>query len=210
MYTQSIMFDKPASPAAVQNVLRATRGRNILSELVANKEQALARIKAIIPDGASVMTGGSITLREIGLTALLKSGAHPWKNLKTDIAAEADPIKEKRLRRAATLADFFLGSVHAITEDGQVFIASNSGSQLPAYAYSSPNIIWVAGVQKIVKDFEAARTRVYEYVLPLEDKRQKENGEKGSQINKLLIFEREKDGSDRTVRLILINEVIGF
>jgi L-lactate utilization protein LutB len=204
------MFDKPASATTIQKVLEATAKRNILSELVANKEQALARIKAIIPDSASVMTGGSVTLREIGLTKLLKSGAHPWKNLKGDIATQTDPIKEKQMRRAATLADFFLGSVNAITEDGEIFIASNSGSQLPAYAYSSRNIIWVAGVQKIVKDFETARARVYQYVLPLEDKRQKGKGGKGSQISKLLIFEREKEGSDRTVRLILVNESIGF
>ncbi len=78
-----------------------------------------------------------------------------------------------QLRQEATLADYFIGSAQAITESGELIFASASGSQLPAYTFSSPHVIWVAGVQKIVPNIEAALRRVREIALPAEDARLK-------------------------------------
>jgi hypothetical protein len=89
--------------------------------------------------------------------------------------------------------------------------ASGSGSQLPAYAYTSHNVIWVAGTQKITPTLEEALRRVREYVLPLEDQRQKSLGNQaGSRINRILIIEGEPAYLRRNLSLVLVNEVLGF
>src|SRR5258708_30528544 len=67
--------------------------------------------------------------------------------------------------------DFSLGSVHAVTHDGALFIASASGSQLASYAWGAANVIFVIGAQKLVPTVEAARERIYEHSLRLEDAR---------------------------------------
>ena len=195
----------------VQRTLEAVKKRGINAELVETKEAALSRIQEIIPTEAVVMTGGSVTLQQIGFEALLISGRHPWRNFKADLLAEKDPAKQSALRRQGTLAEFYLGSVNAIAETGELIFASGTGSQLPAYAYSSRNVIWVAGTQKIASTLEDALRRVREYVLPLEDQRQKSVGNKaGSYIGRILIFEYEPAFLRRNLTLILVNQVLGF
>jgi len=116
------------------------------------------------------------------------------------------------LRKQAILADYFLGSIQAIAETGEILIASATGSQLPAYAFSSSNVIWVAGTQKISPTLKAAFHRVRDYVLPLEDQHMKQlyGKESGSFIGKILVFEREAPYLQRKVHLLLVNEVLGF
>jgi hypothetical protein len=206
-------MDYAALPTAerIQRTLEAVNARGIHAELVGTKEEALRRVEEIIPPEAVVMTGGSVTLQQIGLEALLISGNHPWRNFKADLLAEKDPVKQSALRRQGTLAEFYLGSVNAIAETGELVFASGTGSQLPAYAYSSRNVIWVAGTQKITPTLDDALRRVREYVLPLEDQRQKSVGNKaGSYIGRILIFEYEPAFLRRNLTLILVNQVLGF
>src|ERR1043165_518978 len=135
------MMDYAALPTLerIHRTLEAVKARGINTELVETKEDALARIQAIIPENAVVMTGGSVTLQQIGFEALLISGQHPWRNFKADLLAEKDPAKQTLLRRQGTLAEFYLGSVNALAETGELVFASGTGSQLPPYAYSNPN-----------------------------------------------------------------------
>ena len=157
------------------------------------------------------MTGGSMPLTQIGFNDLLISGNHPWRNFKADLLAEKDPVKQSAMRLQGTLAEYYLGSVNAIAETGELVFASATGSQLPAYAFSSRNVIWVAGTQKITPTLEDALRRVREYVLPIEDQRQKSVGnQSGSFIGRILIFEREPAYLRRNLVLILVNEVLGF
>jgi hypothetical protein len=98
------------------------------------------------------------------------------------------------------------------TTHSEILIASATGSQLSAYAYSSSNIIWVAGAQKITPSLETAFQRLREYCLPLEDKHMKQlYGEQArSYVGKILLFENEAPYLHRSVNLLLVNEVLGF
>ena len=195
----------------LQRTVDAVNRRGIHTELAQTKESALERVQSLIPAGAVVMTGASVTLQQIGFEALLISGNHPWRNFKADLLAEKDPLKQSAMRREGTLAEYYLGSVNALAETGELVFASGSGSQLPAYAFTSRNVIWVAGTQKITPTLEDAVRRVREYVLPLEDQRQKSIGNQaGSRINRMLIIEGEPAYLRRNLRLILVNQALGF
>ena len=195
----------------VQRTVESVKARGIHAELVDTKEAALERVQALIPPGCVVMTGGSVTLQQIGFEEILISGNHPWRNFKADLLAEKDPVKQSAMRQQGALAEFYLGSANALAETGELVFASGSGSQLPAYAFTSRNVIWVAGTQKITPILEDALRRVREYVLPLEDQRQKSLGNKaGSRINRILIIEGEPAYLRRNLTLILVNQVLGF
>jgi hypothetical protein len=204
-------FDTLPALEIIHHTVESVKARGIHAELVETKEAALERVKSLIPPGCVVMTGGSVTLRQIGFEEILISGNHPWRNFKADLLAEKDPVKQSAMRREGTLAEFFLGSVNALAETGELVFASGSGSQLPAYAYTSRNVIWVVGAQKIAPTLGDALLRVREYVLPLEDQRQKSLGNKaGSRINRILIIEGEPAYLRRNLTLILVNQVLGF
>ncbi len=149
-------YDTLASKESVEKVIEVVKPRGINPEFVNTKAETLQRLKKLIPSGAEVMTGSSRTLEEIGFVDLLKSGEHPWKNWKDIILAEKDEAKQMELRRKSVSSEYFLGSVHAIAETGEAVIASNTGSQLPSYSYTSKNVIWVVGTQKIAPTLEDA------------------------------------------------------
>ncbi len=202
-------YDTLASKETVEKTMKALKPRGINTEFVNKKEDALNRLKKLIPPGAEVMTGGSTTLDQIGFTDMLKSGKHPWKNLKDEILAEKDPAKQTELRKRSVTSEYFLGSVHAVTEAGEILIANATGSALPSNSFSSDNVIWVVGTQKVVPDLEDGFRRLREYCVPLEDKRMKSIGYPGTTIGKILIFEREIN-ENRKVTLIFVNEKLGF
>lgn len=194
----------------IEQAMAALNQRNVRAQFATDKKDALARLIGLIPTGAEVMTGSSMTLEQIGFLDMLKSGEHRWKNLKDAILAEKDPAKQLDLRMKGTLSEYFVGSVQAVTQAGEVVIASASGSQISAYAYSAKNVIWIVGAQKIVPTLDEALWRVREYVLPLEDQRMKDAGLPGSFLGKILIFEREASQRKRNIDLIFVGQSLGF
>jgi hypothetical protein len=210
-YITLMDFVTIAGPEAIEKTVGALRSRGIAAEVLSTRGEALARLQAIIPAGATVMTGASVTLREIGFEQLLLSKAHPWRNLKDEILAEKDPQRQSRLRRQAALADCFIGSVHAVAQSGQIVVASATGSQLAAYVYASPHVIWVVGAQKITRTLEEGLRRVHEHILPHEEKRMRElsGGKFGTMVGKMLIFERESPLTGRKLTLLLVREAVG-
>jgi len=205
----TLNYAELATSTQVEQTIAAVEARGIKVHLVDTPAQALEKVHQLIPAGANVMTGASETLRHIGLEDVLVSKDHPWVNLKDGLLAENNPEKQGKLRAQSTLSEYFLGSVQAIAETGEIVIASASGSQLPSYAFSSRNVIWVAGTQKIVPTLDAALRRVREYSLPREDERQKANGRPGSLLGKILIIEMEHPMLQRNVNLILVNDLVG-
>lgn len=203
-------YEAIPSEETIRAASEALKERGIEVFVVDDKAAALAKVKELIPQGASVMNGSSTTLEQIGFVDYLKSGQHGWNNLHEAILAEQDPGRQAELRLQSSFADYFLGSVHAITEEGQTVTASASGSQIAPYAFTARNLVWVAGAHKIVPSLEEALKRVREYVFPKEDARMKSVGYPGSSINKILITEREGAMMGRKVVLILVREPLGF
>jgi hypothetical protein len=204
-------FDAIAANENIEAAIEALKSRGITADLLETREAALERVRTLIPAGASVSTGASLTLKEIGFEDLLVSGSHPWKNLKAEYLAEKDQARQRLLRRQSVLADYWLGSVHAVSQTGEIVIASMTGSQLAPYAYSANNLIWVVGAQKITASLEEAIRRVREYVLPHEDARMRaSSGRKyGSRVGKLMIFEYESPFLSRTISLLFVRQKVG-
>ncbi|MBI3634111.1 MAG: lactate utilization protein [Candidatus Yonathbacteria bacterium] len=202
-------YERLASDETIKKTVASLKERNINAIVVATREEALKKIKDLIPRGAGVMNGSSVTLQEIGFVDYLKNGKHGWNNIHEEILNEKNSKKKAKLRKQSIIAPYFLGSVHAITEGGQVVVASASGSQMPSYAFSSDNVIWVAGAQKIVPDLDSAMRRLNEFVIPLENKRMQSAGYPGTVLGRILIFEREIM-PNRHITLILVKEKLGF
>lgn len=203
-------FDELASQESIEKVVTNLKAHHIDAVVVDSGKEAHAKILTLIPNGASVMNGSSRTLEQIGFVDHLKSDDHQWNNQHAAIVAEADPAKQGQLRQQALLSDYYLGSVHAVTEEGEFVVASNTGSQLPHIAYSSANVVLVVGTQKIVASIDEAFKRINEYVIPLEDENMQQKYGVGTQLNKMLVFKAENPMYGRKVTMILVKEKLGF
>lgn len=205
-----IHYDKLASKYSLEKTIAALKKHGYTVTVVKNGLDALAEIKKALSGGSSVMNGSSVTLEQMGFIDYLKSGKHKWNNLHAAIVSEKDPAKQALLRKQALLSDYYLGSVHALTENGEFLIASNTGSQLPHVVFSSSNLLFVVSTKKIVPDLDSAMKRLEEHVVPLENKHMMEKYNMGTNLNKIVIFKGEAPIMGRKIRFILVEENLGF
>ncbi len=203
-------YDSLAPYETVTKVVNALKAKGYEAFVVENGSQALNKIKDLIPKGASVMNGASATLEKIGYPEYLESGKHKWVDLHAKVTAENDREKRAKLRRESALSEFYLGSVHALIENGEFIVASNTGSQLPHIVYTSPNLLFVVSTKKIVPTLDAAMNRLTNHVFPLENKFMLEHYKVGTNINKIIIFKGELPTSGRKITFILVNENLGY
>ena len=200
-------FATLAGEERVRICVAALEANGIGTFVVDTGEEARQRVLDMLPEGAEVFTSTSTTLDTIGLAAAINESGrfdalHP-RVLRMDRETEA-----KKIRSLRASPDYVVGSVHAITEDGQLLIASASGSQLGPYAWSAGAVIWVAGTQKLVADLDEGMRRIEEYCYPLEDQRSRRAYGVPSSIRKVLIVNRE-DAPGR-MTMVLVREKLGF
>ena len=192
------------------HVLRATAvaleehgfGVEVVDDLDAARDAVLARI----PHGSSVMTNTSVTLAETGIADAINDGG-PYESARNRMFALDFATQAQQMKAIGGQPDYALGSVHAITRDGTLVIASASGSQLATYAWGAANVIFVVGAQKLVPDLAAAHERIYQHSLLLEDARAQAAYGQHSQVGKLLEIHQELPGR---IHVVLIRQVAGF
>jgi LUD domain len=200
-------FAGPAPEQRLERAAAALTAHGFTVEILDDAAAARTRIKDLIPEGASVFTGASETLRLSGIGEdINNSGRYEAlrrRGLAMDRATQMDEIW-----RLMSTPDVIVGSVHAVTEAGSLVVASASGSQLPGYAGGAARAIWVVGAQKVVPDLSTALRRVEDHCLPLENDRAIKVYGRPSAINRVLILNAEPDPGRGTV--LLLREAIGF
>ena len=201
------LFADPAPAQRLERAAAALRSHGFAVEILDDAAAARTRIKDLIPEGASVFTGASETLRlpaiEEDINNSGRYDALRSRGTTMDRATQMDEI-----RRLLASPDVIVGSVAALAETGSLVVASASGSQLPGYAGGSARAIWVVGAQKVVPDLTAALRRVEDHCLPLESARVMKVYGQPSAINRLLVLNAEPHPGRGTV--LLLREAIGF
>jgi len=176
-------------------------------EVVDDLDAARAAVLARVPDGSSVMTNTSVTLAETGIADAINDGGGRWESARNKMFALDFATQAQEMKAIGGQPDYALGSVHAVTADGTLVIASASGSQLASYAWGAANVIFVVGVQKLVPTLEAAHQRIYQHSLLLEDARAQAAYGQHSQVGKVLEIHQELPGR---IHLVLIRQQVGF
>jgi hypothetical protein len=175
-------------------------------EIADDFDAARYAVLARIPEGSSVMTNTSVTLDETGIAKAINDSG-PYESVRNKMLALDFETQAQEMKALAGQPDFALGSVHAVTRDGALLIASASGSQLASYAWGSTNVIFVVGAQKLVPNLQAARERISEHSLRLEDARALAAYGQNSSVGKILEIHQELPGR---IHIVLIRRVIGF
>jgi len=203
----TLLFTEPATAHRLERAAATLTAHGFTVEILDDAAAARARIKDLIPLGASVFTGASETLRLSGIEPDLNASGR-YDAIKTRGQAMDRGTQLAEIWRLISTPDVIVGSVHAVTETGSLVIASASGSQLPGYAGGSLRAIWVVGAQKVVPDLSTALRRVEDHCLPLESDRAMKVYRQPSAINRLLILNAEPEPGRGIV--LLLREAIGF
>jgi hypothetical protein len=176
-------------------------------EVVENLNAARDTVLARIPDGSSVMTNTSVTLQEAGIAEAINGDGGPYESVRNKMMALDFATQLQEMKAIAGQPDYVLGSVHAVTHGGALFIASASGSQLASYAWGAANVILVVGAQKLVPTPDDARDRIFQHSLKLEDARALAAYGQNSAVGKILEIHQELPGR---IHIVLIRQSVGF
>src|SRR5512142_2908386 len=199
-------FNHLATDEQVSRTARALEANGMHTIILDSAAEARLCVLEMVPSGAVVHNPPSRTLEQIGVA--------------NDIAADPDlqdtrsrlqtmdrQTQQREIRQLASSPDVVVGSVHAITEQGQVLVASASGSQLAAAVFGAGTVIWVVGTQKLVRNLDDGFRRIQEYSHPLEDQRTRQVYRRPSAINKVLVVNGEVPGR---ITVVLVKEILGF
>ncbi len=201
------LFAEPAPAQRLERAAAALTAHGFAVEILDDAAAARTRIKDLIPEGASVFTGASETLRLSGIDEDINTSGR-YEAIKARGLAMDRATQLAEIWRLIASPDVIVGSVAAVTETGSLVVASASGSQLPGYAGGAARAIWVVGAQKVVPDLSTALRRVEDHCLPLESDRAMEVYGGPSAINRLLILNAEPHPGRGIV--LLLREAIGF
>jgi len=200
-------YAAPADEADLQAAADALRARGYQVRRVSDAAAAHAVALEVLPEGAEVFTVSSVSAEAIGLTEEIDhSGRYVATRprlLTMDMATQMG-----EMRRLGAAPEWVVGSVHALTRDGDLVIASASGSQLASMAYGAQHVLFIVGAQKVVADLDAAMHRVREYSLPLEDARAREAYGTGSAVHKVLIL--HGDFEQERIHVLLVDQPLGY
>jgi hypothetical protein len=201
-------FGKPADESTIEATAAALRDKGYDVHIAKNGKDAKRIVLELLPEGAEVGQGASETLEDLGIThELEESGRYDAVRKHTRSMDRSTPEGLRAMRKLGVAPDWYVNSAHALTVDGTLLIASNTGSQLAPLAFGAGEVIFVIGSQKIVPDLETAMQRLEEYALPLEHARMRGIYDIDSEVKKLLII--RKEFRPERFRIVIVREPVG-
>ena len=147
-----------------QNVVKALKSRNFEAYYAENSAKAIDIALSLIPKEDSVSWGGSMTIRDMGLTDAVKNAG--YEVLDRDNAAQGEDIA----RKALTCGTFLL-SANAVTQDGELVNIDGTGNRCAALIFGPKSVIVVVGANKIVKSLPDAYSRARNTAAPINAQR---------------------------------------
>ena len=145
----------------LERTVQALKANRMDACWVKTKEEALLKVQELIPSGAVVGNGGSMTLEECGIMNLLRKGNYEFLD-----RAAVQPEEVPEVFRKSLSADVYLMSSNAVTEQGELYNVDGNGNRVAALIYGPASVIVVAGANKLVADIPAAIQRVKRMTAP--------------------------------------------
>jgi len=200
-------YAKQATDEKIERTSKALEANGIQTLIAETGAEAKRLFLELIPEESEVFLSSSVTLEQLGIVADVDQSGK-FDAVRPRMYAMNRETQGREIRKLIAAPDFAAGSVHAVTEDGHVLIASATGSQLGPYASGAGRVIWVVGAQKIVKDLNDGFRRIQEHVVPLEEEHMQQLYKVGTAVNEMLIVNRATRPG--RITMILVKEELGF
>lgn len=146
-----------------KNMLPALEKRNFEAYYCSTAAEAREKAISLIPEGSSISWGGSVTIREIGLTKSLHEGN--YEVIDRDLAKNPQEMYE--LHRKGLLTDYYLTSTNAISEDGVLVNIDGNANRVAAICFGPKNVIVICGINKVAPTVQDALARARSFAAPV-------------------------------------------
>jgi len=146
---------------SIKKAIENLRSNGFNVEIFENEAEVKTRILSEVLLSQDVGVGGSVTIRDMGLhEALIERGNNVyWHWL-------VEPSKRDEERKKASRASIYISSTNSITEDGTLVNIDGSGNRVASMFYGHERVYIVAGINKIVQDYDDAIKRIKTVACP--------------------------------------------
>lgn len=147
---------------AAETIIKNLKKRRMEGYYCATKEEAVKKALELMPKGASIGWGGSMTLEESGLMEAVRSAEYAI------IDRDAAKTDEERKEVFAKIVncDYFLMSTNAITLDGELINIDGRGNRVSFLCFGPEHVLILAGMNKVVTDVDSGIKRVHDIASP--------------------------------------------
>ncbi len=145
----------------IRRTMDALRANNMEAYYVKTAAEVRAFVEQLVPAGATVSNGGSVSLAETGVMELLAGGRYHYLDRSK---AQGDELAA--LYRQVFSADWYFASANAVTEAGEIYNVDGNANRVAAITFGPKNVLLVVGCNKLVKDMPAAEERVRQIAAP--------------------------------------------
>ena len=128
-----------------------------------SKEDALAKVLELIPEGAKIGWGGVLSAQQIGLFDALRSGNYDL--LDRDLCQTQE--EREQVMKDALFSDVFLTGANGLSLDGQMVNIDGTGNRVAATIYGPKKVVVIAGMNKVCDTLEEAVKRAREVAAPM-------------------------------------------
>ncbi len=146
--------------ARLERAAEALRKNRMEAHVLKSREDVVPLLQRLLPKGGTVGSGGSVTLEECGVPALLRSEDYRY------LDRMAEGADAGQVARESFFADCYLSSIGAVTEEGELFAVDGNGNRVAALIFGPKQVFVVAGYNKLVATREDARNRNFEVSAP--------------------------------------------
>ena len=203
--------------SGIQRAMSALIRNNMTAYFVENRRELPPLLDTLIPQGALVGVGDSVTLQETGVLEMLRGGRCRFLDKhKEGLTGE----EKRRIYLQNFSADVFMCSANALTEDGEIYNIDGNGSRVAPLLYGPAQVILVVGGNKIVTNLDEARRRARQYAAPLDAGRLGKNTpcartgictdcNSPDRICNSFVVVRRQFVKDR-IKVVIVNEILGY
>lgn len=148
---------------SIERTMKALQRNKIKPYYAENREELLDIVRSLIGDDKLITAGGSMTLKECGVTDMLMN---EYKGIYIDRSEAKTPDEAEDIMRKAFVSDTFFASSNAVTEEGELYNVDGNGNRVSAMIYGPKQVVLVVGRNKIVQDLGEAIMRVEKIAAP--------------------------------------------
>jgi hypothetical protein len=150
-------------------VIRALKKNGFDAEYFQTGKEVAKKVMEIAAPYQIVGVGGSVTIRDLNIMEPLKRQGKTVLDHWTGITPGQE--EDMRIRRGHLTCDLFLTSTNAITLKGEIVNIDGAGNRTNAMSFGPKKVVFLVGINKIVKDIEEGIRRIHEVCTPLNCRR---------------------------------------
>ncbi len=201
---------------AAATIIKNLEKRQMEGYYCATSKEAVEKALELMPEGASIAWGGSMTLSETGLMDAIRGGNYEI----IDRESAKSPEEQRKLYGKICCSDYFLMSTNAITLDGELVNIDGRGNRVAFLCFGPQNVVILAGMNKVVSDVQSGMQRVRDVASPPNTVRLNKNtpcattGRCGNCLSPDCICSQivitRRSGIPGRIKVILVGEELGY